>query len=215
MKISGQARPRAPTPLIPRLGTRGCAKIYLATSLFSSFCFSSFRRHENHSSNVVLLYQPKTVPYVRAGPQGDRALLTPGERREINDYETKMQTAERVGRKARHQKTRSAPPRTRKTDTRRLDGGPCFPFGVEVSFSGFAACFTSQGFVLRNLAHRRSSVNTFGIFSSRAISECSPYPLAGNEETCAVTQATDQAGHAHSSIFSSTSIFLVPSLLRP
>ena len=26
----------------------------------------------------------------------------------MNDYETKMQTAERVGRKARHQKTRSA-----------------------------------------------------------------------------------------------------------
>lgn len=44
----------------------------------------------------------------RAGPQGDRALLAPEERREMNDYETKMQAAERVGRKARHQKTRSA-----------------------------------------------------------------------------------------------------------
>lgn len=44
----------------------------------------------------------------RAGPQGDRALLAPEERRDMNDYETKMQTAERVGRKARHQKTRSA-----------------------------------------------------------------------------------------------------------
>ncbi|CBN80161.1 expressed unknown protein [Ectocarpus siliculosus] len=42
----------------------------------------------------------------RAGPQGDRALLAPEERREINDYDTKMQNAERVGRKARHQKTR-------------------------------------------------------------------------------------------------------------
>ena len=42
----------------------------------------------------------------RAGPQGDGALLTPEERRLINDYETKMQSAVRVGRKARHQKTR-------------------------------------------------------------------------------------------------------------
>lgn len=34
--------------------------------------------------------------------------MAPEERREMNDYETKMQTAERVGRKARHQKTRCA-----------------------------------------------------------------------------------------------------------
>lgn len=38
--------------------------------------------------------------------QGDGALLTPEERRQMNDYEAKMQNAMRVGRKARHQKTR-------------------------------------------------------------------------------------------------------------
>lgn len=42
----------------------------------------------------------------RAGPQGDNALLTPEERRQINEYETKMQSAMRLGRKAQHQKTR-------------------------------------------------------------------------------------------------------------
>eukprot|EP00904_Undaria_pinnatifida_P000890 jgi/Undpi1/10801/HiC_scaffold_3.g01330.m1 len=47
---------------------------------------------------------PTCMP--RAGPQGDGALLTPEERRLINNYETKMQSALRVGRKARHQKTR-------------------------------------------------------------------------------------------------------------
>ncbi|CAM9963077.1 unnamed protein product [Pylaiella littoralis] len=55
----------------------------------------------------VKIVRPPTC-ISRAGPQGDRALLAPEERREMNDYETKMQAAERVGRKAEHQKTRQA-----------------------------------------------------------------------------------------------------------
>ncbi|CAM9446563.1 unnamed protein product [Scytosiphon promiscuus] len=53
---------------------------------------------------VQAVRPPTCLP--RAGPQGDQFLLVPEERREINEYETKMQAAERVGRKARHQKTR-------------------------------------------------------------------------------------------------------------
>lgn len=42
----------------------------------------------------------------RAGQQGDGALLTPEERRKMNDYETKTKLADRVARKAQYQKTR-------------------------------------------------------------------------------------------------------------
>ena len=42
----------------------------------------------------------------RAGQQGDGALLTPKERRQMNDYEVKMQDATRVARKAWSQKMR-------------------------------------------------------------------------------------------------------------
>lgn len=42
----------------------------------------------------------------RAGHHGDMALLTPEERRQINEYETKMQRAVRLCRKARDQKAR-------------------------------------------------------------------------------------------------------------
>lgn len=61
-----------------------------------------------NSVRVVVCLSVAVAARRRAGPQGDRALLAPEERRDMNDYETKMQTAERVGRKARHQKTRSA-----------------------------------------------------------------------------------------------------------